>query len=108
MKVLAFEPKKPPYVKEIDGSLESLQNEVGGTIQAIYPFEEEVAIVCNDEGKILGLEPNRFLADENGVIYDYICGNFILVALGDEDFDSLSDNLINKFMNDERLSLLVR
>ena len=30
---------KEPYVKDIDGSLESMQQIVGGTIQAIYPFE---------------------------------------------------------------------
>lgn len=35
--VLAVEPEKAPYVKEIDPGLESLQQEVGGDIQAIYP-----------------------------------------------------------------------
>ena len=37
---LVVEPGKKPYVKEITFSLESLQKEVGGDIQAIYPFHE--------------------------------------------------------------------
>ena len=57
MKVLVVEPMQEPYIKEIDAGLKSLQKEVGGSIQAIYPFEEEAAIICNEEGKINGLEP---------------------------------------------------
>lgn len=41
MKVLVVEPMQEPYVKEIDAGLKSLQKEVGGRIQALYPFEEE-------------------------------------------------------------------
>ena len=70
MKVLVVEPMQEPYVKEIDAGLKSLQKEVGGGIQALYPFEEEAAVVCNDEGKINGMELNRALRDDNGRIYD--------------------------------------
>ena len=45
--VLIVEPGKEPYVKEIDSGLESLQHEVGGYIEAIYPYEDPVALVCN-------------------------------------------------------------
>ena len=38
MKVLVVEPMQEPYVKEIDAGLKSLQKEVGGRIQALYPF----------------------------------------------------------------------
>lgn len=47
MQALIVEPMKPPYVKEIGEELEDLQHEVGGYIEAIYPFEDEVAIICN-------------------------------------------------------------
>ena len=36
MKILRVEQYKPPFVKEIDPGLESLQSEVEGTVQAIY------------------------------------------------------------------------
>ena len=52
--VLIVEPGKKPYVKEIDSGLESLQHEVGGYIEAIYPYEDPVALVCNEEGKLEG------------------------------------------------------
>jgi len=42
--VLVVEPGKRPYTKMIESGLESLQHEVGGYIQAVYPFEEPVAI----------------------------------------------------------------
>lgn len=48
IKVLVVEPNRAPYEKEIEDGLESLQKEVGGYIQAIYPFEEPVAVICND------------------------------------------------------------
>lgn len=38
-----------------------MQEIVGGTIQVLYPFAEPVALVCNDEGKLLGLPLNRAL-----------------------------------------------
>jgi hypothetical protein len=47
MEVMAVEPGKHPYIKNIDGSLESMQKIVGGMIQAVYPFEDLVALVCN-------------------------------------------------------------
>lgn len=97
MKVLRVEQYKSPFVKEIDPGLKSLQQEVGGWIQAVYPFEDDVALICNEEGKINGLELNRALRDENGEVLDAIAGPFLIVGIGEEDFDSLSDDMIEKY-----------
>ncbi|MBQ8248099.1 MAG: DUF3846 domain-containing protein [Lachnospiraceae bacterium] len=97
LSVLVVEPGKKPYTKEIDGRLESLQHEVGGYIQAVYPFEEPVAIICNEEGKLEGLSLNRALRDEDGNIYDIIAGKFLVVGLGEEDFTSLTPELNKQF-----------
>jgi len=97
MKVLRVEQYKPPFVKEIDPGLESLQHEVGGWIEATYPFEDDVALICNEEGKINGMELSRALRDDDGEIFDAIAGPFLIVGLGDEDFTSLSDDLIEKY-----------
>ena len=83
MNVLVVEPYKEPYEKEIDPGLESLQHEVGGDIEAIYPFDDPVAVICNDEGKLEGLPLNRSLRDEDGEIYDVLCGTFLVVGLGE-------------------------
>ena len=97
MTVLAVLPGKEPERMELDGSLESMQEFVGGTIQAVYPFSDPVAIVCNDEGKLLGLEHNRALRDEAGNTYDILCGPFFVCGLGEEDFSSLPEELIQKY-----------
>lgn len=97
MKVLVVEPMQEPYIKEIDAGLKSLQKEVDGNIQAVYPFEEEAAIVCNEEGKINGLELNRALYDEDGKMYDILAGTFLVCGLTGDNFGSLPDDLINKF-----------
>ena len=87
--VLIVEPEQKPYIKEIDPGLSSLQHEVGGYIQAIYPFEEPVAIICDEEAKLTGKPLNRALRDEDGHIYDVIAGSFLIVGLGGENFTSL-------------------
>ena len=59
--VVLCEPGKMAKAATIEASLESYQKAVGGYIEAYYPFEEPVCIVCNDEGKLIGLELNRGL-----------------------------------------------
>ena len=97
IKVLVIEPNKAPYEKEIEDGLASLQNEVGGMIQAIYPFEEEVAIICNDEGKLEGLPLNRALRDQNEEVYDILVGTFLVAGLTEDSFGSLSEEHMKKF-----------
>lgn len=92
MKVLIVEAGKAPRAAEIEDALSALQEVVGGTIQAVYPFEERVALICNDEGKLLGLPLNRCLRDADGEVYDVICGTFLLCAAPPESehFESLT------------------
>ena len=97
MKALIVEPGKAPYGKDIDSSLEALQKEVGGYIEALYPFEDPVAIVCNEEGKLNGLPLNRGLYDEDGDLCDIIAGKFLVVGLGEEDFADLDSALMQKY-----------
>ena len=52
MRILVIEPERRPEVREIDGSLKTMQSIVGGYIQAIYPFDDPVALVANDDGKL--------------------------------------------------------
>lgn len=97
MTVLAVLPGKAPKRMDLDGSLESMQEFVGGTIQAVYPFSDPVAIVCNDDGKLMGLEYNRALLDDNGNVYDILCGPFFICGLGEENFASLPEDLLRKY-----------
>ena len=60
-------------------------------------FNEPVALVMHDEGKIMGKDLNRALRDGDGEIYDIIAGDFLVVGLGEEDFSSLSPELMKQF-----------
>ena len=61
MEVLLVEPGKEARIAEIGNDLKSLQAAVGGYIEATYPFDDPVALVCNDEGKIMQMPLNRAL-----------------------------------------------
>ena len=99
IKVLVIEPMKKPYVKEIEHTLENLQREVGGSIEAVYPFEDRAAIICNDDHKFNGSQLNRCLRDENGEVYDILAGNFMVAGLTEYDFGSLTDEQIDRYSN---------
>ena len=94
---LVVEPGKRPYMKKIQPGLKSLQREVGGHIEAVYPFPEPAAIVCRETGKLDGCTLNRAPRDEAGAIYDVIAGTFLVVGLTEEDFGSLSSELLQAF-----------
>lgn len=102
MKVIIVKPFTQPFIKEIQGDLRSMQEIVDGYIEVIYPFDDRnIALVCNEEGKLEGLMPNRFLLDRNSGICDFIFGNFFLCYAPEdsEKFDSIPDNLIQKYID---------
>lgn len=87
-----------PKPIEIPAELSAYQKLVGGTIQAIYPsMEDPVALICNDEGKLLGLPLNRPLFDDEDNLYDVIAGPFLVAGLTEDNFGSLSPELIQKY-----------
>ena len=87
--VLLVEPGQYPRMVTIDSGLESLQKAVGGDIQAVYWFDDPVALICDEEGKLKGSRPNRALYDEDGELADIVVGKFLITGLGEEDFTSL-------------------
>lgn len=97
MDVLLVKPGMYPQQVQIGCELEDLQVAVGGDIECTYPFEEPVALIVNDEGKINGSELNRGLRTEDGELYDIIAGDFLVTGLTEDDFGSLSPELMKKF-----------
>lgn len=90
IKVLIVEPMKEPYVKEIDNTLESKQKIVDGLIEFVE-LEDNVDLICNDEGKMNNLEMNRIITN------DIICGTFIICGQKDGYSISLLDEKIEKY-----------
>lgn len=92
IKVVMVEPNKHPIVTTIKTKLENLQEAVGGLIE-IIDIEPNICILCNEEGKLIGLEGNRKLGDDILVGTFYVCGS------NDEgDLVSLTDSQIDKYI----------
>ena len=100
--VVMVEPGKLARVEEIGKSLEELQKTVGGWIETYYPFEEQVCIVCNDEGKINHMDLNRAIRGEDGEIVDIIAGPFFICDCSTDRFGSLSKEQQEKYLNQYR------
>ena len=100
MTILLVSPGQQPKKTTIDDTLAAMQRTVGGPIQAIYPFEEPVALICHEEGKLLHLPLNRALrSPDTGEIYDIIAGDFFLCAASpdSEHFESLTDDQMERY-----------
>lgn len=100
--ILLIQPEKRPQVIETEDSLEELQELVGGKIHCIYPFEDDVALICSDADKSNPLQLNRALYSPNKKeITDIIAGNFLIAysPQNSDNFESLSPYLIEKYSN---------
>ena len=63
IRVLALLPTEYAKMVTIDNTLEAMQQFVGGLIECL-PMDDpeaDIVLVCNDEGKLLQLPPNRWL-----------------------------------------------
>jgi len=95
MKVVMVEPKKPAYITEIGSNLESMKKAVGGYIEPIYYLDDPRAVmVGNEEAKLIGLEGNRRFGNR------IVAGTFFICGIAEDDFDSLPDDLCEKYVED--------
>ena len=94
--VLKIEPLKKPEVVTLENELYALQEAVSigadyrGLIECLG-IEEEVDLLLNEEGKLIGLPPNRHFAD------DILCGVFYVVGVDGEHFCSLAEDKVQKY-----------
>ena len=87
-------------VIEIENDLDTMQTIVDGYIEEYMPFEDDVALVCNEEGKVRELELNRAIRDEHGAILDIIAGDCFLcyAPIESEEFLSMPEDLKEKYL----------
>ena len=93
IRVLIVEPLEMPREAIIPNTLKAKQEIVEGLIEAVYPFQDQVALVCNDEGKLIGLPLNRRVGG------DIIAGTFIVCGIDNRNasFSSLSDEQVKRY-----------
>ena len=94
MTVVLVEPGKAARIERMRGELKDMQKLVGGSIEAVHPFADNAVLICNEEGKLLGLPPNRTV---NGEI---IAGTFFICAETEagDDFTSLDRNQMQSYL----------
>ena len=93
MRILKVNPNEAPYEKEMEDSLDAIQSEVAGCFEIVY-LEDDVALCCNDEGKLNGMPMNRRVGN------DIICGPFFLVGIDmkkEGEFCSLTEDKIREY-----------
>lgn len=97
---LVVEPGKKPSVQVIDNTLEAKQELVGGLIELVR-LSDTADLICNDEGKLIGLPANRIVGN------DVIAGTFLVVGCewDNENFVTLSEEDIEKY-SDEFMPVL--
>lgn len=101
IKVVIAKPMREAFIYTIKNELEELQKIVGGYIETLdFTREDNVTIICNEEGKINGLPLNRSLAHE-GEIWEIIAGTMIIVGDDYENgqFIGLTDEQAEKYLN---------
>ena len=100
IEVIMVEPLEAPKVIQLQDSLEAMQEAVQGNIEEYMPFSDEVAIICNEDGKCTGMPLNRGIFDENGQLVDIIAGPFFIAyaPIESENFLSLPEDLREKYM----------
>lgn len=92
MKIVIKRAGQNPEVREIQGTLKNLKEIVGGYIECIDFGFANILMVCNEEGKLLGLTPNFVYMG------DIIVGDVFFCSGGEEDFESLNDDQVEFLM----------
>jgi len=94
MRAIVIEPGKKAEVREIKNTLVELQNIVDGWIETTYSLDDNVCVICNDEGKLIGLEPN---VEINGAVY---VGTIVIAGLTNHgtDFGDLTEDQEKRYL----------
>lgn len=92
--VVFVEPHKKPVVRKIRNEYEDISHAVGGLIEHIYQKDGTI-LVANEESKLLGMDGNRRLNDGKSIL----AGPFFVVGDDGEDYRSLTEEEIKKYMN---------
>lgn len=99
MNVLVVEPgylpyeKEIPYDEDIGKRVSAMQEIVGGLICEIFPFDEDVALVSNDDSIGMGMPFNRSVPGGYGGIF----GNFFLCGIEEDHYCSLTPDQVEKY-----------
>ena len=93
LRILYVEPNKRAVIAEMESGLPAIPRAVKGHYEQIY-MDENTVVLCNEEGKLNGMEGNRRYNDGKNII----AGSFVVIGSGEEDYVSLTDEQVEKYM----------
>ncbi len=93
--VVVVEPNELPYIKKVQNELDPMKEIVGGWLETCF-LGSDIVLVCNEEGKLMNLPPNRVVSN------DVIVGTFFICGLDrtNGEFVSLDEHDTNLVMDD--------
>lgn len=92
MRLLYVQTGKAPKIIDVPHHLSALQSLVGGRIEVVEPFGDEAILVCNEEGRNMGLPVNRIINEHMD-----ICGDFFLCCFDGASLSDISDEIARKY-----------
>ena len=94
-KVIIAWPHEKAGVYMIPANTDVLSKIVGGVMEFTNPIAEDVTVITNDNSIALGMEPNRFIRDEDGDPVDVYCGPMIIIGENEDgELRSLTESEI--------------
>lgn len=83
IRVVVVRPGEAPVVEDLANGLKPMQDLVEGCIEAV-PLRPDLDLICNEEGKLKGLVPNRHYRS------DTIVGTFFVARADRESGEYIS------------------
>lgn len=92
MKILLICLNEQPQLCDVPHQLSVFQGLVGGHIETVEPFDDNVVIVCDESGRINGKPVNRVVNDHMD-----ICGDFFLCGHDGYGLTDFPVRLLDKY-----------
>lgn len=99
MRVLLVCCEKEPRLMNVPHELAELQKLVGGMIEVVEPFDDGIALVCDENSRSDGKPVNCIIDDHMD-----ICGDFFLCGYGDSGLEDMPEEKIFKYSSMLQLS----
>ena len=91
MRVLLVCSEKEPRIVNVPHELPELQRLIGSMIEVVEPFDDDIALVCDEKGRSNGKPVNRVINDHMN-----ICGDFFLCGYGETSLEDISEDKVFK------------